>query len=199
MIPVVITSSAYEKNESACLQRVNEVIQSMPARAMSLLIDDYSLKSITESTATHSVVSCVKISEWLDSAHQPIKVVIRTSAKMLSVDKIMLLDARHHDAQVIERVLYEVAQVWFHIKTWQPAFILIVDDYLAAQFARKLSELFFVKTQLTSRRVIQSEMRHLRRLVFSRRWLGIGSASRLAGALNHFSGKLKRYVHRKLS
>ena len=199
MIPIVMTASAFESNELACLQRAFELTQSNALSSTGVLLDLHFLKKYSHSSFETISVSSINLSDWMDSTQQPQRVTMRLKASKLNKHHMILLDARHHDTHFVTAVLHEVARIWFHLPAWQPAFILVIDDYHAVQFVRVLSETFYIQPLSTSKHTLQPDVRYLHRLIRSYRWLGFGRLSKLFQLAFTFLQKLKHYVHKKLT
>jgi hypothetical protein len=200
MIPVVISASAYESNSAACLKYINELIRVRPELRAGLLLDQQFLHSHAGSSATEALpVQMVRISDWIDASQQPLTVEIRCTAVNLSKDTAVLLDARHFDTHIVAGVLHQVSHAWFRLSAWQPAFILVADDFHSPQLARELSGTFYIQSLSTSRQAIRSESANMYMHIFFHRWLGFGRLSRAARSMHIFSQKLKRYVYKYFS
>jgi hypothetical protein len=196
MIPVVISASAFEKNECACLWRIREISQTQLRFTVGLLLDQQFLDNY-DNVAEIFPANGFKMSEWVDSTQQPLKVEMRTQAEKLIKDQIVVLDARYYDPHVITMLLREISEIWFQMTTWPPAFALVMDDYHAPSFVRELSATFYIQPLPASKFAIQTEVRHLRKQIMCFRWLGFSRLSRCARFVNAFLQKLKKYVNKK--
>jgi len=199
MIPIVVSATAFKNNESACLHRIKELIQTKPDSYTGLLLDENFLKQNSVASTEMTPASRIHLSDWVDDTQQPLSIRIRAQANSLCTNQIVLLDVRHYDAHVISHVLHVIGKIWFHLKTWQPAFALVVDDHHAPQFTRELSTVFYIQPLPTSKQAIQAELRNIRMYIRGYRWLGFKRMGRAARLLRGFMHKVKRYAHRKIS
>lgn len=198
MILVVISACVFEDNESACLQRIMEEIRTKQLSTKCLLLDQNFPKKDSPSSVKMMPVSHINIADWIDDAYLPIKEKMRAQARKLSKDRILLFDVRHYDPNVITGILHEATQVWFHLNSWQPAFVLIADDFHAVRFTCMLPELFYVQPLSTSKHAIQVEARNMSKQIMFYRWLGLGRMSSIARSMSIILIKLKHYVRRKI-
>jgi len=195
MIPVVITASIFDKNESAAFSQIEKALQNKSMTTCLLINQDFNHENDL-SLLKEKIVS-IKISDWLTETMQLRKSELRATADKLDQNKIILLNAKHHDVEVIENVLNEVSLIWFNLKSWQPAFILLVDDYHAVTSAQLLSETFYLRSLPTAKDNIQKDLAIMRMKIRHYRWLGKGRISRIANSAGNFRRKLGAYVQRK--
>lgn len=196
MIPVVITASVFDKNESAVFFQIEKALQKKSSTTCLLINQDFNHEG--DLSLLKKRILPIDISAWLDDSMQARKLELRTTANNLNNDKIILLNAKYHDMDVIERVLNEISLTWFNLKSWQDAFILLVDDHHAVSGAKILSETFYLRSLVTAKDNIQEDLSIMQMKIRHYRWLGKGRLSRITNLAGNFRRKLGGYVRRKL-
>lgn len=197
MIPIVMSATAFEHNEPACLQRINELIQNKQSAYTGLLLNtklqqqNHSAKEIASTRIT--------MADWIDDKQRALEIKIRSQANNLCTNQMIILDARHHDADIMSHVLHAIGKIWFHLQIWPPAFVLIVDDHYSTRFTRELSEKFYIQPLPVSKQALENEMRHIHRFIWAYRWLGFGRLGRLSRSTYILLRKIKHYANRKFS
>lgn len=195
MIPVVITASAYSRDASVCLAQAHRLACENGAAARTLLIDA-PLAQFANAAASATVIT---LTEWLDANHKPSREIIRSQSKACPVDKMIVVDGRHYDVDVLAAVIEQAAAAWFHLESWQPAFVFVVDDFDATRIANTLFSAFQILSLSTAKSSVQHDLRMMRRYINKMRWLGKGRTSRYLLAGYRFLRKCKSYAVRKLS
>ena len=199
MIPVVISASAIKDNENACLAYVNDLIRTMSCRPRGVLLDSGSLRDTADNNTTDISAFRANLSEWIDASQQPRRSFIRSQAGKLPADIIVLLDARHHEANVISAVLHEITLAWFPLTPWQPAFALIVDDFESQRFVNELFATFYIQPLSTMKQNIQTDVRALRRKILTLRWLGLGRGAKIIRLFYRYLQRWKAYVKSRVN
>lgn len=198
MLPIVITASAFQQSEKVCLQNAASMIKHFPEALSGILIDQVHEPQLLSSD-DKVPISYFTLSEWLDENLVPLAVTIKTKASHLSANQMIVLDARYHDPQVISAVLHVVSQTWVHLKTWQLAFVLIVDDFYSTRFVRELADTFYILPLSFSKETLHAAVKRIHLRAQFLRWLGLGRFSRWVRAIYMFAQKLKRYAKRQFS
>lgn len=193
MIPVVITASAYTRDDTACLAQARKLARENGAAARTLLIDAHPAPF---DEAVDTVF--INLAEWLDAGQNPRREVIRAMARSFPAEKMIVLDGRHYDVEVLSPVIEQAAAAWFHLDAWQPAFVLIVDDFDATRVANSLFGAFQILPLSTAKSSVKEDLRLMKRQINKLR-MGSGRISRYLLAAYRFLRKCKHYAVRKLS
>lgn len=177
MLPVVISASIYDKNETACLKQVTQLIHDKTIFSSTVLIDGHSPLNSSEE-AMLSDFSYQALSAWING-DQLCHNLMRSQATLLNKNKSVILDARYYDATIISQVLNIISETWFYFEDWQPAFILIVDDHLCLRFVNELWTTFYLTSLSTTRQDLHSAVKTMQKRILILRWLGFGKFWRL--------------------
>lgn len=197
MIPVIISASAYKHNKNACLQHVQYLINEFPNYQDTIFIDLNSLKSFQYNCTTVVTVSQIKVDDLVnETSLQSRKIALRAFADQLTSTNIVLLDARFYELNIISSLLHDIARIWFQLTEWQPAFVLVVDDYYCLQFIRELNASFYIQPLSTSKRYLAIEMKRMLFQAFLYRWFGFSLVSRSLRLLSIRFDKVCQYVRK---
>jgi hypothetical protein len=88
----------------------------------------------------------------------------------------VVVDARGHRAELIERALSECRYSWFPLEQWHPAFVIVCDEPVLLRIAEALSTTFYCQPQLMADWELNRLIRRLERRASAYRWLGPGFA-----------------------
>jgi len=215
MIPIVISARAFEKNINACLARIIDVThhasscpQAFCPQGVLLDINSLDVSRLQgDPNPTDKNTTCIEstiefmhinVADWIDISQQPLHAVINFQARKLCSNTIIVLDARHYEADVISAVLHKITYTWFHLESWQPAFALIVNDFDCLRFVNELFATFYIQPLSTTKKNIQLDIRTMRAHIWALRWLGLGHLARFSKHVYFNLQRWKKYVKRRL-
>ena len=118
---------------------------------------------------------------------------IRTAANRIPSDHIVLIDASSHRPALLTAALAHLRHAWFHLDTWHPAFVVVIDDVHLLEQSEPLSQTFYCQPQLLTEVETNRLVRQMVRRAWIYRWFGPGVARRHESFLFRYADRFARW------
>ncbi len=113
---------------------------------------------------------------------------ILSTAQQIGSEHMVVLDARHYGAPLIEAALAKARLAWYPLDQWHPTFALVCDDAWLLRLVSVLATTFYSQPQVLSERETRLLVRAVMRRAFVYRWMG--------ARVGRFSRSLSRLLER---
>ena len=117
-------------------------------------------------------------------------------AREIPSDKIVVIDARNYDIELIQSALEVARYAWYPLDQWHPTLALVADDMYLLRLLPKLANTFYIQPQILSDQESKLIVKKIMRNAFIYRWFGLkgGRFDRLVSNLLDLIDKYSRKI-----